>query len=443
MVIIGLRIVSNLMLCFVIMKLAEVSCGYERKVTPAAAFIYLLLNASVPLLMEVIPHDCPFIIKLIVILLCSMGKFIVYSIIFRCIRLDLLYICFMSLITSQMYATLMLPLVPDKGLRQIAAFLAECVVTGMFVVFVKHRKCESKLQAELDTIPKLQYILIMILLYVINIFIWAAIRPERQRIARGLMLPTMFGFFFVLMLVLRTNINAHRHKEISDILSEQIEKQLEHYNKVNKIYAEFRSFRHDFKNHILCIGGLISEGENEKALEYINEIEDMATLEKREYDTGNIMVDALLSDKNAKAGTIGAKVVFEGFVPTMGISNADLCVIFSNAVDNAIEACAKGNTDIDKIITIHSDFRQGCYFIKFENPVFEEVNFGGKNKLITSKSDKEHHGFGVANILNTVDKYAGNTDIGVKDGEFCLDISLFLKKKENVEMRNNNMEIGA
>ena len=429
MVLIALRIASNLILCYVLMKLAEVSGGLRRKVHPITAFVYLTLNASAPLLMDVIPNNFPFIVKLLVIILCSMGKFIVYSLIFRCIRLSSLYITCVSLITSQMYATLMLPLIPQKDPRQIAAFLAESLVTGSFVLFVKKKKAEKRMQAELKTIPKIQYILIMVLLYVINIFIWASIRPERQRIARAMMLPTMFGFFMVLILVMRTNITSHRHKEMTAILSEQIEKQVEYYNKINKLYAEFRSFRHDFKNHILCIGGLISEGENEMAMDYIHEIENMAAFEKREFDTGNIMVDALLSDKKSKANTVGAKLIFDGFVPTMGISNVDLCVIFSNAVDNAIEACAKGSSDEEKLITINSDFRQGCFFLKIMNPVFEQVNFKGKNKVLTSKKDSEHHGFGVANIVGTVEKYLGNTDISVNDGKFCLDLTLFLKKE--------------
>ena len=429
MVLISLKIASNFVLCYAIMKLAEVSCGYHRKVHPIAAFIFLTLNASAPILMDVIPPNFPFFIKLIVLFLCSTGKFIVYSLIFRCIRIDLLYISCVSLITSQMYATLMLPIIPQKEPRQIAAFLAESLVVGAFVLFIKKKKAKKRLQAELETIPMIQYVLILILLYVINIFIWASTRPEHQRIARALMLPTMFGFFVVLLLVMRTNITARRHKEISAILSGQIEKQVEYYNKINKLYSEFRSFRHDFKNHILCIGGLISEGENEMAMDYIHEIENMAAFEKREFDTGNIMVDALLSDKKAKANTIGAKLLFEGFVPTMGISNADLCVIFSNAVDNAIEACAKDDSDSEKLITIKSDFRQGCFFLKITNPVFEEVNFKGKNKIMTSKKDGERHGFGVANIVGTVEKYLGNTDINVNDGKFCLDLTLFLKKE--------------
>lgn len=98
----------------------------------------------------------------------------------------------------------------------------------------------------------------------------------------------------------------------------------------------------------------------------------------------------------------------------------------ANSIDNAIEACAKDNSNNEKVIDVESDFRQGYFFFKISNPIFEEVVFKDKNKLVTSKKDKNHHGIGVANIMRVVSKYNGNTEIRIEDQHFILDINLML-----------------
>ena len=60
--------------------------------------------------------------------------------------------------------------------------------------------------------------------------------------------------------------------------------------------------------------------------------------------------------------------------------------------------------------------------------MFEEVKFKEKNKVATSKSDKEHHGFGVANIVHTAEKYGGSAEISTDNGMFTIDVQLLLEQ---------------
>ena len=224
--------------------------------------------------------------------------------------------------------------------------------------------------------------------------------------------------------------SVRRHQAVSAILTEQIDNQVEYYKRINQLHSEFRSFRHDLKNHIICLRSLIEENETEKAVEYINDIEYMSSFEKKEFDTGNIIVDSLLSSKNARAKEAGASIVFSGFAPTMGIKDADCCIIFSNAIDNAVEACSKDKSGQPKEISIVSDFRQGYCFLKISNPIFEPVTFRDHDRLATSKANKELHGFGISNIVNTVHKYDGTVDIITDDHSFCLDIVIHFRNEQ-------------
>ena len=58
------------------------------------------------------------------------------------------------------------------------------------------------------------------------------------------------------------------------------------------------------------------------------------------------------------------------------------------------------------------------------------MSIKSNNTIATSKSDKEHHGFGVSNILRTVRKYDGEAEMSADSGKFTLDIQLMLRAEE-------------
>ena len=250
---------------------------------------------------------------------------------------------------------------------------------------------------------------------------------EHEKYAKMLLLPSMIGLIAATISIIKISISESEKKANVELLSKQVENQVEYYEKIQKYYDEFRSFRHDFKNHILCLRSLVAANRIDEAVEYMNDMESMAVQKKEEFNTGNIIIDALLNDKSEKAQKAHAKLEFKGFVPTMGITKADLCIIMANAIDNAIESCAKDYNETIKSININADFKQGYFFLKISNPMFETVKINGK-KLVTSKVDKDRHGFGVANIMHTVEKYEGTADITTEDNTFVLDIQMHLKE---------------
>ncbi len=425
-----LTVISGIYLGAAIMEVIRATTGEKRKMPFLLSLVILLIPALSPLLMDVEALHEFFILRLILLILSIFSKFIAFSIIFRRIKLNILYICLMSLITSQMYATLLSRFLPAGHVLDIAAMLTEGTVLLIILFIIRKRELELTLQQELKAIAKYQYVMVIILAYIINIFVWASLSEEHHRIAEFLLMPTLVGFTIVLISVISTTAAASKQKMVSELLADQIEKQTEYYDNIKQIYSEFRSFRHDFKNHLLCIRSLLAENETEKATDYISDIEGGLEREKQDFDTGNIIVDSLLSDKKAKALKSGTRIEFTGFVPTMGLSNVDACIIFSNAIDNAIEACAKDQSGQDKVISIKSDFKKGYYFLTISNPVFESVNFKGKNQLVTSKENKTLHGLGVPNIIRAVHKYEGTVDISAEDNRFTLEIVMHLKKEQ-------------
>ena len=90
----------------------------------------------------------------------------------------------------------------------------------------------------------------------------------------------------------------------------------------------------------------------------------------------------------------------------------DFCIILSNALDNAINACEKIRTNQKKYIHISSHKKQDFLLIEIENSFDGNAHF------------KE--GIGLSNIRWTAQKYDGTIDITTTNTTFCLSILLVI-----------------
>lgn len=232
------------------------------------------------------------------------------------------------------------------------------------------------------------------------------------------LLILMIIMFAIMLLLLINSMSKKYFKDTSDLLLKQINTQLRHYEVLDDMRKEFHSFRHDYINHMQCVAALISSNKNEEAVRYINKLSKSKTITEKPYECGNHILDSILTEKAATAKECNTEICLDGLF-THDFDPVDLCVIFSNALDNAIEAC--GKIGGHKVIDIKMNIQQGYQFISINNPASEE-----NNSLQTTKADKIHHGFGINNIRNAVNRHNGTIDINNGNGLFCLNITLKL-----------------
>lgn len=127
------------------------------------------------------------------------------------------------------------------------------------------------------------------------------------------------------------------------------------------------------------------------------------------YQTGNPVVDILLGEKlgAAKADGIAVEVSLV-FPKEYYVNDPDLCVIFANALDNAVRACRL--VDGESYIRI-SGARQGdFYMLEFENSCPPETAI--------------QEGTGLSNIRTAAEKYRGAMVTEKKGERFCLNVLL-------------------
>ena len=418
--------ISALLQNILFMLLVRKACNFSFTKS-RLLFILAALCSAVPQLVFLLPSkQIPPPVRLILILVLMLMKAGCYTVVFRKRSLSMLYISVLSFVLNTNYTNLMHLFTDAQMPLNIAACIAEAAVTAFLLLYISRENRAAAVTHSLTVIPKRLYVMILLFLAFLVVFEFATVIPELNPIARMLIVPVVLMISYIIARILKISAAEKEHKRISELLTVQLENQVEYYQKINDIYTEFRAFRHDFRNHLLCLRGLLAENEVQRACAYMDEIESMSYAKKKTYDTGNIIVDALLNDKNEKAAQHHTQIIFTGYAPTSGITSADLCTIFANALDNAIEACAKDSSEKEKCIAVHSDFQQGYFCLKITNPVFEKIEIRNGNQVRTSKADKTMHGFGVANIVKTAKKHGGDVEMSADDENFTLNVSLWL-----------------
>jgi len=208
------------------------------------------------------------------------------------------------------------------------------------------------------------------------------------------------------------------------LMEKQLDMQLEHYRQLAESRNSIREIWHDFKNHVQCMSILYDKGDIESLGKYIKNLsyyeEKLNVL-----DTGNPVIDAILSHKQTVAKQMGIEFEMELIIPPrLAIPPADICTILGNSLDNALEACSRiKSNDIEKRISISMTYKNGYLVIKVVNTYEEEPKREG-DRFVTWKSSPQFHGLGLQSIERTVEQHGGNMKIDVGNGTFSLKILL-------------------
>lgn len=157
-------------------------------------------------------------------------------------------------------------------------------------------------------------------------------------------------------------------------------------------YEGTRAFRHDVRNHLAVVRGLLERGESGRAKRYLDGLEAVSDALAFPCRTGSPVLDVLLGEKLGLAAASGIAAEVSLALPgPCAADDLDLCILFANAVDNASAACRAAGGDAHIRI---SGERQGDFWrLEFENTCAE--------------GPLPPEGTGLANIRAVAEKYHG------------------------------------
>ena len=186
---------------------------------------------------------------------------------------------------------------------------------------------------------------------------------------------------------------------------------------------ETRKYRHDMINHLIYLQVLAGQNKIESLQLYLQQmLGQIKKIQQSYYSVGNFGLDAILNNHLCACGK-DVKISVKGFFPfEMDIAEMDLCIIFSNLLQNAVEYLAKTNIE-DKFLEIEIKYSLEYLYIQIKNRAFEE-KISGKIWLQTNKIDKENHGFGLANVKETVNRNQGYFQYELENRIFSTRVTL-------------------
>jgi len=200
-----------------------------------------------------------------------------------------------------------------------------------------------------------------------------------------------------------------------------------------------KKLTHDMDNHLVCIDHLLHIENFSEAREYVTGIRTGFQKTKPDIETGNEVLNAIVYDLTDRFADVSFALEWSGFFPEKTrISSADICIVFSNALINAIEAVQKINTAEKKNIKVYIKTVGGNLYIAICNPCAEPVTIRN-NRLVTNKNDKAYHGFGTRNILECTAKYRGEVTFSYNDGVFSVELIFYDVVIGNAETGNGQL----
>lgn len=201
----------------------------------------------------------------------------------------------------------------------------------------------------------------------------------------------------------------------------------ENYHLLTQLYQKNEHLYHDMNHHLQMVYHLAKKNGIPEIEAYvrsvsapINELSDLIW-------SGVDIVDAILNHTVLEAEKQGIQIdVNAEFPADKTIAPDDLCVILFNLLDNATEACLRyrRQTGADPFLQVTIRRIHSFLIIKICNSCLPP-----RRKLFglfpTTKADAGHHGIGLRNVREKVEKYGGNLEFEVQDGVFVTTALLF------------------
>lgn len=186
----------------------------------------------------------------------------------------------------------------------------------------------------------------------------------------------------------------------------QLKRQLQHYEQYTRYVSELREFRHDYHRMKESVRNLLESGDTQQALALLGQMEQCESTASDTQYSNNVIIDAILRECAILCKKNDIDYHAQVTVPAQtGLSDLDLCRIFGNLVDNAVEACMRME-DGARFIDIKSTVSGNWLTVEFLNSFSGELTIvNGLPKTI--KKDRMRHGLGLRSVQRIVEATGG------------------------------------
>lgn len=292
-----------------------------------------------------------------------------------------------------------------------AVILTVIVKMVTFIIFVMIKRFSSKDSDNMDRETFLLYIIVPLSSLGI---MFSVVFCEIDFVETSLAKQILVAFCFMLMIGNATIFYGYNRyarvlvekEENRRIVIEQ-KMELESYQKVHVANDKYLTLLHDTNHQMKAVYSLLVKGQKEEAIDMLKSLSDEYEKSEMIEYSSNTILNAILSDYKEKADkeNIQCDIFVERGFNIEYVEDIDLVAMISNLLLNAYEAAVKSDK---KKIKVQMFMQNDGSFsvVKIINSFDGMIKKDGEI-LVTSKSDKNMHGFGVKSIEKTAEKYNG------------------------------------
>lgn len=207
-------------------------------------------------------------------------------------------------------------------------------------------------------------------------------------------------------------------------LSAVMHRQYEQYLLADDNMEMLKQEIHDLKHLIYALRTEKDVGQKEH---YLEELESMIAVRESFINTGSSVLDTILTTKALYCNQNGIRFTCLGdgkYVEFMEVR--DICNIFGNSLDNAIESVEKVMEEEKRLINVRIYQKNKLLMIEFENYV-ADLPKQEQGVLLTTKKNASRHGYGMKSIRMSAEKYDGHITHHMEGNWFLLRVLIPLK----------------
>lgn len=238
-------------------------------------------------------------------------------------------------------------------------------------------------------------------------------------------------YFFILAVfcdlykLLQSTLQVHTQLALQTEQSNQLAKvltmQKDFYEEKQLHEQEIRSLRHDMRGHLATLSTLLDSDDSTSAKTYLNDILKQHTEQAMERYSTNPYINAVMHNYATRCKENHIRLLHHIEVPSYELPAIQICLIFNNLLENAVEACLI-LPEADREIEVRSLVRQNTFLLCICNRF--DGTLKTENGLSVTTKEGGSHGYGMHNAQNAAMQIDGSMEYDVQDGKFIVSVLL-------------------
>ena len=178
---------------------------------------------------------------------------------------------------------------------------------------------------------------------------------------------------------------------------------------------------HDLRKQIR----LLTKNEHNEDIDKLLEIQDSLRIYDNTFKTDCDALNVVLSHESIYLNQSHVTMTVVADAKRLNdLDEVDIFSIFTNLLDNAINAANHIEEEEKRLISLTIEEKQGFLSIECRNYYAGKVDFKGSQKLPSTSKDGKYHGYGTKSIVATMRKYGGKVRFYTEDDQFIASLIL-------------------